>query len=71
MDVHLYRRDFRRTAFTSLLLSWLAKLFQSEVIREAAEEMHWNAVVYAENAMDLATTDLSHWPPARPVLPMP
>ncbi len=53
-EVVLYRRNFQRLAFTSLILSYLAALFRSDVVYEAAEEMHWNAVTCAGNALDIA-----------------
>jgi hypothetical protein len=67
-EVRLYRREFQRLAFTSLLLSYLTKLFRSGMIREAAEEMHWNAVMCAENAMDLAVMDKARPLPLYPSL---
>jgi hypothetical protein len=57
-EVCLYRREFRSLAFTSLLLSGLAKLLGSNLVREAAEEMHWNAVACADNAMDVAAMNV-------------
>jgi hypothetical protein len=52
-EVALHRREFRSLAFTSLLLAALSKLFGSNLVREAAEKMYWNAVGCAENAMDI------------------
>jgi len=62
VEVVLHRRDFRRLAITSLILSKLARLFHSNIVREAAEEMHWNAVMSAENAISLAPQN--PWPPS-------